>query len=357
MKIALITDTHWGVRNDNVAFLDNNKTFLDNLFFPTLVERNIKNVIHLGDLVDRRKYININTAKRLREDFLQPLDALNVDTYLIAGNHDTYYKNTNGINSLRELIRGYDDTTWHVYDQLPREVEFDDTIVLLVPWICDENRNICLNKIATTNAQIVMGHFEIAGFEMYKGSIVSHGDQRDMFNRFDMVLSGHFHHRSSDGTIYYLGSHGEFTWSDYDDPKGFHIFDTETRELEFIRNPYTMFGKVWYDDSDKSLQEITNQDFTQYKNKLLKVIVTNKTNPYWFDTFIEHIENSGSLDIQIVEDHLNLHQEEDIDIVNEAESTVTIFKKFISQIESPNLNKDKLESTIMELYNEALTIE
>ena len=41
MKIALITDTHWGVRNDNVSFHDNSKKFLDDVFFPTLMSKGI----------------------------------------------------------------------------------------------------------------------------------------------------------------------------------------------------------------------------------------------------------------------------------------------------------------------------
>ena len=94
MKIALITDTHWGVRNDQLAFLDNNKKFLDDIFFPYLDAHSIDTVIHLGDLVDRRKYLNINTAKRLRDDFIRPLHRREIRPYLIIGNHDTYYKNT-----------------------------------------------------------------------------------------------------------------------------------------------------------------------------------------------------------------------------------------------------------------------
>ena len=352
MKIALITDTHWGVRNDNIAFMDNSKRFLDATFFPTLDREGIKTVVHLGDLVDRRKYININTATRLRRDFLEPLSNGGYDVHFIAGNHDTYFKNTNSVNALQELV--VDKYPFKLYDQLPREVEFDGTIVLMLPWICDENRQLCLDKIRSTPAQIVMGHLELAGFEMYRGSIVSHGDDRNLFNRFDLVLSGHYHHRSSDGTIYYLGSHAEFTWSDYDDPRGFHILDTETRELKFIENPYRMFDKVWYDDVTPG-HEPEGVDFNQYSGKLVKVIVSNKSNPYRFDLFINALEKVNPIDMQIVEDHQNLAVEDDSDIVNEAESTLDIFRKYIDQANVPN--KDKLQKTIVDLYNEALTIE
>ena len=355
MKIAVITDTHWGVRNDNIAFHDNSKYFLDNVFFPTLLRDGISTVLHLGDLVDRRKYVNFITAKKLREDFLEPLRDNKIDTHIIVGNHDVFYKNTNEVNSLKELVSGnYDNIT--IYKD-PTEVVFDEIKILLLPWINNENREQSFDMIKKTDAVIVGSHLELAGFEMFKGSINSHGDDPKIFDRFEMVLTGHYHHRSTVGNIHYLGSHAEFTWSDFDDPRGFHILDTKTKELTFIRNPYRMFYKVWYNDADKLITEILSHDFEQYKGKIVKVIVTNKTNPYFFDMFVENIEKCNPLEIQIVEDNLNLYLENDDDIVNEAESTIDIFKTYIDQINAPNFNKKKLEDTIVELYNEALAVE
>jgi predicted phosphodiesterase len=355
LKIALLTDTHWGIRNDNISFLDNNKKFLDAIFFPTLDSLGITDVIHLGDLVDRRKYINFHTAKRMREDFLDPLASRNISMHIIAGNHDVYFKNTNSVNALSELLGGkYDNVTWLTE---VTTVSFDGTSILLLPWINDENRQTTMGAIRDSKASIVAGHLELAGFEMFKGSVSSHGESPDVFNKFDTVFSGHYHHKSSSGNIMYLGSHAEFTWSDYDDPRGFHIFDTQTREITFIRNTFTMFEKLWYNDADKTMDEILNIDFEKYKNKIVKVIVTNKTNPYWFDMFVEKLEKENPTHLQIVEDHLNLVLEEDSDIVDEAESTISIFNKYIDQINIPDHNKVKLQQTIQELYNEALTVE
>lgn len=350
-KLALITDTHWGVRGDNVAFLDNNKKFLDKVFFPYVDGNNISTVIHLGDLVDRRKYININTARRLRTDFLDPLNQRNLEVHLIAGNHDTYFKNTNEVNAIKELVENA-YPSFKTYLKYAESVTFDGIPILFIPWICDDNREQILNAIQTTPAQIAMGHLEIQGFEMYRGSIVSHGDNRDNFNKFDIVMSGHYHHRSSDGHIFYLGSHGEFTWSDYDDPRGFHIFDTDTRELTFIENPYKMFKKIWYDDS-KELE--TN--FSEYSGSLVKIIVSNKNDHYLFDKFVENLESSNPIDIQIIEDHMNLDLETDEDIVNESESTIDIFKKYIEGYDIKSLDKSVLTNKIVELYNEAISIE
>jgi DNA repair exonuclease SbcCD nuclease subunit len=356
MKIAVITDTHWGVRGDSPFFLNNTKKFLDSIFFPYIEKNDIKTVLHLGDLVDRRKYINYNTANHLRKNFLEKLNNKQINTTIIAGNHDTFYKNTNSINALDELISiGYENIK--IYSD-PVEKVFGETKILLLPWICDENKEQSYQLIRTTDAPICMGHLELQGFEMYKGSPSLHGDDPRSFDRFDVVCSGHYHHRSNSGNIYYLGSHGEFTWSDYDDPRGFHVFDTKTREIKFIQNTYTMFEKLWYSDIDKDQDDLLlNTDFDRYKEKIVKVIITQKTNPYYFDRFIDKLEKNGIIDMQIVEDHLNLNAENDKDIISEAESTIDIIKKYVNQTDIKNTNKDKLEKTIENLYIEASNIE
>ena len=351
MKIAIITDTHWGVRNDHQAFLDNNKKFLDEVFFPFIDSHSIVDVIHLGDLVDRRKYLNINTAKRLRDDFIGPLHARGIRAHLTIGNHDTYYKNTNSVNSIREFYK--DDFT--IYEQATT-VEFDGVPILLMPWICDDNRDHALESIRTTNAQICMGHLELSGFEMYRGSPLSHGDDPSLFNRFDLVCSGHYHRRSTSGNIHYLGSHAEFTWSDYDDPKGFHILDTETRELAFIENPYKMFRKLWYNDKDKSTEEVLERDFAKYAGAYVKLIVTNKDNPFNFDLFTSKLYEAGPIEVTIVEDHRNMDAISEADLVNETEDTLTILSKYIKTIES-NVDNERLDILMRSLYNEALQME
>jgi DNA repair exonuclease SbcCD nuclease subunit len=356
MKIALITDTHWGIRNDNVVFHDNTKKFLDDIFFPRIRSENITNVIHLGDIVDRRKYINFLTASRLRNDFLAPLQSMGVSMDIIAGNHDVYYKNTNSINALTELIdERYKNV--RIFTEATTVLQEDGTPILYLPWINEENRNGTEKEISATRAQIVLGHLEILGFEMFRGSVSTHGDDPNMFDRFDLVCSGHYHHKSSSGNICYLGSHSQFTWSDYGDDRGFHILDTQTREIEFVRNPYNMFEKVWYDDQNKTITDILKLDFNQYKSKLIKVIVSSKNNPYWFDMFIDNLEKANPSDIQIVEDHLNLTVTDDSEIVNEAESTLDIFKSQIKLIDENVINKVKLEKTIVDLYSEALAVE
>ena len=70
MKICILGDTHFGMRNDSLVFLDYCEKFYDEVFFPYLEKNNIKKILQLGDFWDRRKYINFNTLKRTIEMFL-----------------------------------------------------------------------------------------------------------------------------------------------------------------------------------------------------------------------------------------------------------------------------------------------
>ena len=353
MKIAIITDTHWGVRNDSLIQHNYMKRFLDEVFFPRLVSDGIGHVVHGGDIVDRRKYVNFVTARRLREDFLRPLEKHNIETHIIAGNHDTYYKNTNDLNALDELIKDkydnvelYTDSTTVVFGGVP---------ILFVPWITEENREDTLLQINNTDAQIAIGHLELNGFEMHRGQVNDHGDDPKIFDKFDLVLSGHYHTRSNSGNIYYLGTPCQYTWSDYGEVKGFHILDTETRGLEFIPNPYQIFHKVFYDDLNKGIDEVITLDVSKYQNCYVKVVVKNKTNPYWFDLVIDKIEKANVADLQVVEDHFHLDLEADSDIISEAEDTMSIIRKYITGM-GINTDKKRVEKIIQDLYNEAQEI-
>lgn len=352
MRIAILGDTHFGARGDSPYFHNYFKKFYTELFFPYLKENNIKYIVQLGDVFDRRKFVNYNTLNQAKEYFFEPLNR-DFESWLLVGNHDTYFKNTNDVNSLKLLLTEYKNI--HQVHKC-QDVSIDGLSMALVPWICQENYNEVMSDIEMTKSQILMGHFEIEGFEMHKGAYCDNGIDSSIFSKFDTVLSGHFHTKSSRGNIIYTGTPYEMTWSDYDDQKGFHILDTSTRELEFIPNPYKMFHKIWYDDNNCTMDEILAHDFSQFKDCIVKVIIKNKLNPVWFDMFIEKLEKAGTIDLQVVEDHLNLNLEDDSDIINEAEDTLTILNKYVTQLEL-KADKSKLENLLRSLYNEALSME
>jgi DNA repair exonuclease SbcCD nuclease subunit len=350
MKIAIITDTHFGVRNDNQEFLDYFMRFYDHVFFPKLREFGITTILHLGDVVDRRKFISYVTLRRMREGFIDKLDDYNV--HVLVGNHDIPYKNTNDINAMRELFAGKPNIKLYMD---PEEVSIDGCNILFLPWINQENYQQSIELINSTKAQIAMGHLEVKGFDMYRGMPSHEGFEPITFDKFDMVFSGHYHHMSRKGNIHYLGAPYEMIWSDWGDAHGFHIFDTDTRDLEFIKNPYQMFQKVWYNDENTTIEKLLNP-FPNVKNMQVKVIVQSKTNPYWFDLFMGKIYEDGALDATIVEDHRNMDAISDSDLVSEAEDTLTILSKYIQGLEI-GVDKGDLEKLMHGLYNEALSME
>ena len=353
MKVAILGDTHFGARNDNLHFHSFFEKFYRDTFFPYLEENGITQVIQLGDVFDRRKYINFQTLKSCRDYFFAPMVEKGIRCHVIIGNHDTYYKNTNDVNSLTLLLNEYNNI--QVYDT-PSVAEFEDCRMLMVPWICQDNEKQCLDAIASTDADLIIGHFEISGFEMYRGAVCDEGLDMKLFKPNIPVLSGHFHHRSQHGSIHYLGTPYEITWSDFGDPKGFHVYDTDTKEMSFVLNPNVMFHKVHYDDDGKTMDECLDVDFEQYRNTIVKVIVRNKTNPHWFDMYVDKLEKAGVIDMQVVEDHFHLDLEADDDIINEAEDTLTILNKYVDQMQIQG-DRQRLDNLIRTLYHEALTLE
>ena len=352
MKVAVITDTHWGARNDSQAFMDYFRKFYEEIFFPTLQEQGIDTIIHMGDVVDRRKFINWKTVYQMREMFFDVCYERNINLHLVTGNHDTYFRNTNQVNSLSGL-RLADKENFTIYEK-STEIELDGTKIFIQPWICDENKEESLKAIEETNSQLLFGHLEVRGFEMHLGQYSQTGVDASMFKKFDMAFSGHFHHKSDNGNIYYLGNPYQITWSDYKDSRGFHIFDTKTRELEFVLNPFEMFHKIHYDDEKMTLESIQNDDYSIYKNCYVKLIIMNKKNPFWFDTLMDKLYAADVADISIAE---NFDQDLDIedDMINEAEDTLTILSKYVNSLNIDN--KEELDNLLISLYNESLTME
>jgi DNA repair exonuclease SbcCD nuclease subunit len=353
--IAMPTDTHAGVRNDNPAFQMYQKKCWD-WFFAYIDAYDIKHVIHLGDIYDRRKYVNFMSAKRLREDFLEPLEDRGIETHIIVGNHDMYYKDTHEVNALEEVVRGrYNNINVH---SVPAVINIDGLDIQLMPWITDSNREAAMEAINKPKAPILMGHLELNGFTMHRGQISDHGLDRKAFDKFDAVYSGHYHHRSTIGNVSYIGAFGEYTWHDYNDPRGFSVFNTEKRVLEFMQNPHRMFRLAKYDDiaNPEIIDKIQNTDFSKYKDCYVKMVVVNKNNPYAFDLLFDSIYKAGPLDIQIVEDPTVLIENDEDMEVDEAEDTPTILRKYIDGLTLP-LDSGKMKNFMMDIYNEALQVE
>jgi len=349
LKVAIITDQHFGARNDSIAFLDFFEKFYSNVFFPQLVDAGITHVLILGDTFDRRKYVNFYALQRAKEMFFNRLAELGITVHMLAGNHDTYYKNTNDVNSPDLLLKEYNNIT--VIDS-PTTIQVDGVDICMMPWICPDNYDDSINEMKNTTADLCMGHFEISGFAMYRGMESHEGLDKALFDKFDLVFSGHYHHRSDDGHIYYLGNPYELTWQDYNDTRGFHLFDLETRKLQFIANPYTMFERLEY--NDKEVEHI-NLDELDLAQKYVKLVVVNKTDFYKFDKFIQKLYNKGCHEIKIIEDMSEFNDGEIGEEIN-LEDTLSVLAHYIDSIET-DVDKEQVKTYMRTLYTEAVNIE
>ena len=353
MKLCILGDTHFGARGDSLDFHNYFRKFYDDCFFPYLVENDIKTVFQLGDIFDRRKFINFNTLFLSRKYFFDKCKEHGIQLYTLLGNHDVAFKNTLEVNSPKLLLQEYDNIV--IYEDFAT-VEFDGVQVDVVPWICDDNEQEIFQCMKDSKAQICFGHFEIAGFEMDRGNVCDTGLDKVRLSKYDVVLTGHFHHKSTKGNITYVGTPYEMTWSDYNDPKGFHIFDTDTRDMEFVKNTYTIFNRIVYDDSNTDFEFWKKYDYKSLANTYVKVVVVNKENPYLFEHVIDNLYKAGLSDLSIVEDFSESTIEVDDEIIDQAEDTLTIINKVIDGM-NEDVESSKLKGIIKEIYLEALTVE
>ena len=347
MKIAILNDTHCGLKNGSDVFLDNAEAFYSNVFFPYLREHNIDTIFHLGDYYDHRRFVNFKALERNRHMFLDVVRDEGMHMSIIPGNHDVYYKNTNALCSLKELLGHYTDCV-KIYME-PTDIDVDDLSIGLVPWITSDNENKCTEFIQNTKSQILMGHFELAGFKFKaNANIKSHGMGTEIFNRFDAVYSGHYHTKSSQSNITYLGTQMEFTWSDAHDPKYFHIFDTETREMEPVRNPYTLYRKLYYSDDEQS-------DYSDVTGKFVKIIVGERKDHYLFDRYFDKVQAMNPQDLKIVDNVADISAETIEDEKINLEDTTTLLNTYVDALEVDH-DKTKLKKMLSELYNEAVNL-
>jgi len=348
MKIALVTDTHFGARSDSQQFDTYFKKFYDEIFFPELDKREITQIIHLGDCFDRRKYINFNSLSNCKKYFFEQVESRGIDMDMIIGNHDTFYKNTNDVNSPSLLLGEYPSI--RTYDKA-QVVNYDGLKILLMPWICTDNYEHTTKMIEGKVATVCFGHLELAGFIMYKGQdahLGHDGFDPALFKDFKLVCSGHFHHKHGRGNVQYLGNPYQLFWNDFEDDRGFHIFDTKTLDLEFIKNPNTIFEKYYYDDEKEDPLSI---DITKFNSKLIKIIVVNKKDFYKFDKFVETIYKENPIELKIIEDFSEFESEaidENIDL----EDTMTLLSNYVDSIET-DADKERLKGILKTLYVEA----
>jgi hypothetical protein len=298
----------------------------------------------MGDAFDSRKSIDYQSLEWAKRVVFDPLKKYEV--HMIIGNHDTYYKNTNSVNSPELLLQTYSNI--RTYSDAA-EVNIGGLDILFLPWINQENETKTLKTIEKTTCRVSLGHLELQGFRVNRQLIMEHGLESKLFEKFERVYSGHYHTRSNNGKVFYLGNPYEMYWTDVNDTRGFHIFDTETLEHTPINNPYKLFYNIYYEDTPYQIF-----DTTEYENKIVKVIVRKKSKPKDFEKFIDKLYTAGIQDLKIVE-NFEIQENEDFEI-DEEENTMSILNRYIDEAEF-EFDKNVIKGIFQDLYRQACEVE
>ena len=343
MKIAIITDQHFGARKNSKLFHDYFLKFYNDIFFPTLEKEGITTIIDMGDTFDSRKGIDFSALSWAKNNYYDRLKDYTIHT--IVGNHTAYYKNTNEVNSIDLLLREYENVK--IYSEVS-SIVVDNLSILLVPWINSENLESSISLIKKSKSPVCMGHLELNGFVVTQQVIMDHGLDMKYFKKFDKVFSGHFHTRSSQGDIHYLGNPYEIYWNDFESNRGFHLFDTETLERTTIDNPYRMFYKIFYEDTPYQ-----TFDARDYEGKIVKLIVRKKSDTKRFEKFVDKLYASNVAELKVVEnfDFDGWYDSDDSDVF-ESEDTMSILNRYIEEADV-NLDKSIVQKMLQEVYQEA----
>ena len=342
MKVAIITDQHFGFKKGSKLYHDYFLKFYDEVFFPTLEKLGITTVLDLGDTFDNRKGVDLYSLDWAKTSYFDRLSNLGINLISIVGNHTAYYKNTNEINTNDLLLREYDNIT--LFSEAT-ELEVGGLPILFLPWINQENAESTHKKIEESKCKVAMGHLELNGFVATHGHTMENGAEIDRYQKFKQVFSGHYHTRSNNGKIYYLGNPNEMFWNDVNDKRGFHSYDTKTLKLKNINNPNALYKVINYSDTPRQLTK-----FGEYINKIVKVVVRKKSDEKEYNRFMDALSNANPHDVKIVErtDHLIF----DGEIYNQTEDTMTLLDTYVDDLET-DLSKNRIKGLMKEIYHSA----
>ena len=342
MKVAIITDQHFGARKNSKLFHDYFLKFYNEVFFPRLEAEGITTIVDMGDTFDSRKGIDFSALSWAKNNYYDRLRDMGVTVHTIVGNHTAYYKNTNEVNAVDLLLREYGNVK--VYSKC-EEVLLDKLKVLFIPWINAENTQSSIESIKVSDSKCAMGHLELNGFRAHRGHIMEEGMDGALFEKFERTFSGHYHTRSDNGKIFYLGNPYEMFWNDANDKRGFTIFDTDTLKWEYVNNPNRMFYNIYYEDTNYQ-----TFDTREYENKIVKVIVRKKSDLKKFEKFIDKLYSSGVFELKVVE-NFQFQESEEFEAF-ESEDTLSILNRYVEESEI-NLEKSTIQRIVQEVYQEA----
>lgn len=353
--LAVITDTHVGARGGSTIFREYFRWWYEHQFFNVLAEKGVTEILHLGDFFDNRNAVSSQDIDFVCKWFANQLMTRNLQFTITLGNHDVAFKNTNRIHSL-SMLKAAAPKNVTVIEETTIKVYGEQTFVL-VPWINAENYSDTFKKINDVQNKsdvIVAGHFEFAGAKHYlRSAPAEHGLDASLFSEFKEVWSGHFHHKSQMSNIFYLGSSFHLTWMDYNDKRGYHLFDNDG--LHYVENDYCLFLEVLY--KKETFSKMTDQEaLDKFESRFIRLIVDDEYNHVDLMKAVALINRCKPHDLQII-NNMMVNKNEyiaDNTKTDVAKSTVEYIDDYIKNA-GDDFDTTEVKQIMSSLYKRALS--
>ena len=368
MKVLILGDLHWGARSDNTTFLEAFSAYFDEVFFPLVEKIKPDMIVQVGDVFDKRSYLNVNTLYYVRTRFIEPLRATNIPSFIFPGNHDTYFKNTNRVNSLEEVFGYLPIATDR--PQLPAGdvhlVTKPTTIAsaLLVPWISPDEATDAFEAIKTTDAPYCFGHFDFAGFNLGGGRQSEEGFDKELFKKFKLVISGHYHTRQASGNIFYCGVPYEKTWEDFGQWIGFHVLDTATGKITAYPNDLRMHYVIDWKEGEATvmpqtiLQAADPENLNYLSGKIIRLVVHDNKHPVKLEKFISRISAVKPESMSVMHKTITVDGAKVLDELKDAnpDDTVSTIKTYVDAMEGVP-EKGQVLDILLKLHQKAVQMQ
>ena len=345
----IISDTHFGARNNSVEWLDRMIEYFEDYFIPKVKENYKKGdiLIHCGDVYDNRQSVNLLVLHRTIGLFEKFSEIFEDGIYVIAGNHDIMRKNSNDITSLDTLK--YIPNV-NIYKE-PVTIEIPDTKLLLMPWRKSHaDEATC---IAGSDAEYLFCHTTVLGakFDKYRHS--GEGLDSDDCKELKRVYTGHIHLSQEYKNILYVGNPYQMTRSDANNAKGFWCVDFESEKETYYENKYSpKFVKIYI---NQALESTLSEIIDVATNNFVDIYVPNDyLIKYQVTPLIDEISKvSKRLDVIPFElDESNQIQTYDIDY-DKTLNTYNLCEKYVGNMSLDDGMKTKVLALLKTTYNEA----
>jgi len=341
-NVAIITDSHFGIKKANDLFLESQLRFFKNQFEPSLKRNGIKEIFFLGDVFDNRVSMNIKIKNAVLDIFENVLGGYKI--YLLIGNHDSYYTNTIEVNALKFLDK-LNNVTLIDKNHI---VEVKEKKVFLVPWIVNDKAFLQEVENLKERVDVCMGHFAINGFHLNKYKVEESGLSYEHFAKFPIVFSGHLHTRGvkkfGSCEIVYIGSPYQLTRADCGEPRGYCILDMETLAYKFVDNTVSLeYLQLNY--PEKFTKKMIEGNIVDVNVKFDKITDDKKVQDY-----IKAIENFNPIVPPVIVP-VNSFMGPDTVGDFEIKSASDLMREYVNALDIAN--KDEIYVTLEKLYEEA----